>query len=383
MSEPLVYLDNNATTPIDPQVLEAMLPFFTTHFANAASTSHSMGLDVSDAVENAREQIAHSIGASLREVIFTSGATESNNLAIKGVLRRAGRGSHVIVNAAEHKAVLDPVARLRREGFEVTVLPVDENACVSIDSVSAAIRPNTVLVSAMFANNEVGSINPVAEIGSLCREQDVLFHCDAAQALGKVSFDLESLNVDLLSLSAHKVYGPKGVGVLYVRDREPAVPIEPLMHGGGHEDGLRSGTLPAPLIVGFGEAAALAARSGESDAQQVQSMRDALWLALTTAFDDLILNGDSKNRLAGTLNFSVPDVDGDVLLSNIEGIAVSSGSACTTAEPEPSHVLRAMGRSSDLARASLRVSFGRFNRPEDVDVAAAAITKAIEETRAS
>jgi cysteine desulfurase len=381
MAASMIYLDNNATTPVDPRVLDAMLPFFTTHFANAASTSHSMGLDVSDAVENARQQLAESIGAGLREIVFTSGATESNNLAIKGVLRRAGNGSHVIVNAAEHKAVLDPVARLRREGFEVTILPVEKTGCVSANAVREAIKPNTVLVSIMFANNEVGSINPVAEIGSTCREHNVLFHCDAAQAFGKLPLNLQEFHVDLLSLSAHKLYGPKGIGALYVREREPSVPIEPQMHGGGHENGLRSGTLAAPLIVGFGEAAVIAAKSVGTEANRLKTMRDGLWRKLTERFDDLVLNGCPNNRLPGTLNFAVPGVDGDVLLSNVEGIAISSGSACTTAEPEPSHVLRAMGRSSELARASLRISFGRQNVAEDVDVAANCISKAIEQTR--
>lgn len=373
----LVYLDNNATTPVDPRVFDAMRDWFTKQCGNAASVSHDFGLDASDAVENAREQIADCLGAGLREIVFTSGATESNNLALKGVVRAAGPGSHLIVSAAEHKAVLDPARKLGREGFAVTVLPVDEYGCITAGAVAAAIRPETALVSIIFANNEVGSINPIAEIGAVCREAGVLFHSDAAQAFGKIDVDPTSLNVDLLSLSAHKLYGPKGIGALYVRECEPAIRIEPLFHGGGHENNLRSGTLPVPLIVGFGEASRLAHDIQRVEAGRLTDLREQLWHHMQGEVSGLVLNGHPKRRIPGNLNFSVPDVDGDVLLSEIEGIAISAGSACTSAESEPSYVLRAMGRSSQLARASLRFGFGRFNSEADAAIAADKTVSAI------
>lgn len=369
MMSSAVYLDNNATTQVDPRVVEAMLPYFTEHYANAASTSHAMGLDASDAVETAREQVADCLNANLREIVFTSGATEANNIAIKGLLRASPGRAHVVVSAAEHRAVLDPIDRMRREGVMVSVVPVDRSGCVSVKDVERELRPNTAMVSIMFANNEVGSINPVHEIGRLCRERDVLFHCDAVQAFGKVRVDTKAMNVDLLSISAHKLYGPKGVGALYIREVSPAIRIEPLFNGGGHENQLRSGTLPVPLIVGFGKAATLAIESMEDESEKYRVMQDRLWSRLVDQIPGVKLNGQEDGGLANTLNFSLPGVDGEELLANIEGIAISSGSACTSSEPEPSHVLRAMGVSSELAKASVRVSFGRFNTSDDVDVA--------------
>ena len=377
MTASLVYLDNNATTPVDPEVLNAMLPWFSERFGNAASITHQMGLDASDAVEGARQQIADSLNVGLREVIFTSGATESNNLAIKGTMRSAGRGTHLIVSSAEHKAVLDPANRLRREGFDVTVLPVDTHGCVSPESVRQALRPTTALVSVMLANNEVGSLNPITDIGEICREAGVLLHCDAAQALGKIDVKPADLNVDLMSLSAHKVYGPKGIGALYVRETEPALRIEPLQHGGGHENSLRSGTLPVPLIVAFGAATQIATDNLDTESKTLHDLRQQCWNQLNSQLDGLTLNGHPENRIPGNLNFSVPDVDGDVLMSNIVGVAISNGSACTTADPEPSHVLLAMGRSARTARASLRLGFGRFNTAADVSVAVSSIVAAV------
>ncbi len=381
MTDRPVYLDNHATTQVDPRVVDVMLPLFATHYGNAASTSHDMGLDASDVVETAREKIGLAIGAGLREIVFTSGATEANNIAIKGVLRSRGKDSHLIVNAAEHKAVLDPASRLRREGFGVTVLPVDEHACIDAESIASAIRPETVLVSVMLVNNEVGSINSVREITDVCGERGVLVHCDASQAFGKMPLDVRDLGVDLLSLSAHKAYGPKGVGILFVKESEPAIRIEPLVHGGGHENGLRSGTLPVPLIAGFGAAARLAVDELEEETARIRKLRDKLWQGLKNACPDLILNGHPECRAAGNLNVSVPNVDGDVLITEIEDIAVSAGSACTTAEPEPSHVLRAIGRSSELARASIRFGVGRFNTADDIRTAIRATVSAIERAR--
>ena len=374
-----VYLDNHATTPVDPRVLESMLPYFTRHVGNAAS-SHAFGTIAADAVETARGEIARAISADPREIVFTSGATESNNLAIKGVLRSAPAGAHVIVPAAEHRAVLDPVNRLRREGFDVSLIPVDQHGQVSPEFIAEAIQPTTVLVSVMHVNNEVGTINLVTEIADVCRTHGVLFHCDAAQSLGRVELDVGAIGADLLSLSAHKAYGPKGVGALFVR-RDRRIKLDPLVHGGGHEGGLRSGTVPVPLVVGFGAAARIADNERRADANQIGSLRDQLWRRLLADVSDLVLNGHPSQRVAGNLNFSAAEVDGDVLLDEITTVAVSSGSACSTASPEPSHVLRAMGRSARLARASIRCGIGRFNTENDIEVAAESIIAAIRRAR--
>ncbi|HEX4072557.1 MAG TPA: cysteine desulfurase family protein, partial [Planctomycetaceae bacterium] len=354
-----IYLDHHATTPVDPRVLGVMLPYFGEKFGNAASVNHVYGWEAAEAVEAARQKIADLLQADARSLVFTSGATESNNLAIKGVLQAAPPQSHVITTAAEHRSVLDPLRHLARRGTEVTFLNVDSDARVTPDGVARAIRPNTVLVSVIWANNEVGSLNPIREIGELCRERGILFHTDAVPALGKLPVDLSTLPVDLLSGSAHKLYGPKGVGLLYLRRGGPRIAIEPLVHGGGHEQRLRSGTLPVPLIVGFGEACRIAAQEMPAETTRLAALRDHLWQGLSSQLDGLILNGHPSERLAGNLNVSFEGVDGEALMTGISGIAVSSGSACTSADPEPSHVLRAMGRSDSLTRASLRFGLGR------------------------
>lgn len=376
-----VYLDCHATTPVDPRVLESMWPWFGERFGNAASVNHAFGIDAAKAVEQAREQIGTLLHAPPRSLILTSGATEANNLAIKGVMRRAAPGSRLIVNAAEHRAVLDPARRLEREGYDVTIVPVDRFGRVDPAQIAGAITSRTVLVSVMYANNEVGTINPIREIGEICRERGVLFHCDAAQAVGRISVDLETLPVDLLSLSGHKLYAPKGVGVLYIRRGEPAVRIEPLFDGGGHEQGLRSGTLPVPLIVGLGVACELAAASLPEESPRLVSLRDRLWQALSHRLEGLTLNGHSTDRLPGNLHVSFAGVDGEALMHALKVIAVSSGSACTTAEPEPSHVLRAMGIDDRLSKASLRFGLGRFTTEPEIDFAAGYVADVVSQLR--
>ena len=376
-----VYLDHHATTPVDPRVLEAMLPFFGECYGNAASLNHAFGWEAAEAVKTARRQIADVLYVDARTLIFTSGATEANNLALKGVLHSAGSGKHLIVSAAEHRSVLDPAARLKRGGWEVTVLPEDEYGMVEPERVADAIQPNTVLVSVMLANNEVGTINPIAEIGRVCRERGVLLHTDAVQALGRVPVDLGSLPVDLASFSAHKLYGPKGVGALYVRRGEPRIHLEPLFDGGGHERHLRSGTLPVPLIVGFGAACEITGDALSEEHARIAALRDGLWEGLRRALDGVVLNGHPERRLPGNLNVSFERVDGEALMTGLKEIAVSSGSACTTADPEPSHVLRAMGRSDALTRASLRFGLGRFNTAEEVDLAVADVARVVSRLR--
>lgn len=372
-----IYMDNHSTTRVDPRVLEAMLPFFSEIYGNAASINHVFGEDAARTVETARREVAAMLGTSAREIIFTSGATEANNIALKGVLQAAGAGNHLITTAAEHRAVLDPAKKLKREGFGLTILPVDRHAVVDPQQVAEAIRPETVLVSVIFANNEVGSINPVAEIGKICRERGVLFHTDAVQAAGKLPIDLSALPVDLLSLSAHKMYGPKGVGALYVRRGAPRIHIEPLFDGGGHEFRVRSGTLPVPLIVGFGKACELAGELMEEESRWVAGLRDRLQQELCEALDGVHVNGHPQDRLAGNLNVSFEVVDGDALMTSIRDVAVSSGSACTSADPEPSHVLRAMGLDDALTRASLRFGLGRFNTADEVEFSIRAVAEAV------
>jgi cysteine desulfurase len=380
-STKVVYLDHHATTPVDPRVFDAMRPYFTERFGNAASIGHAFGTEAANAVEQGREQVAALLGCSPRALIFTSGATESNNLAIKGALRAAPAGSHLIVSAAEHRAVLDPARRLEREGFELTIVPVDECGSVDVQRVADAIGPRTVLVSVMLVNNEVGTINPLAEIGELCRRRGVLLHCDAAQAVGRIPVRLDELPVDLLSASAHKLYGPKGVGALYVRRSGPRVRLEPLIDGGGHEQRLRSGTLPVPLIAGFGTAAELAAGVMPEESRRLAELTERLWLRLSRQTADCTVNGHPTRRVPGNLNVGFHGVDGDALLAGLKGIAVSSGSACTSADPEPSHVLRAMGVPETLARASLRFGIGRFNTAEEIDFAADYVAAAVERLR--
>jgi cysteine desulfurase len=378
-----IYLDHHATTPVDPRVLEAMLPYFRERFGNAASVNHPYGWEAAEAVETAREEIARLLNTDARCLIFTSGATEANNLALKGVVQAAPPQSHVITTAAEHRSVLDPLRRLQRTGTELTILDVDEHARIAPADVAQAIRANTVLVSVICANNEVGSLNRIGEIGELCRERGVLFHTDAVQAAGKIPIDLSELPVDLLSASAHKLYGPKGVGVLFIRREGKRIPLEPLLYGGGHEQRLRSGTLPVPLIVGFGEACRIAAEAMPAESTRLLALRERLWVGLCHELDGLLLNGHPTERLGGNLNVSFEGVDGEALMTGLSGIAVSSGSACTSAEPEPSHVLRAVGRSDSLTRASLRFGIGRETTEPEIDQAIQIVAAAVRRLRAS
>ena len=376
--DPPIYLDHHATTPVDPVVLEAMLPWFTEHFGNAASRGHVEGHRAQRAVESARAQVARHLGCSPKEVVFTSGATESNNLAILGAVRaRGAAGAHVITAATEHKAVLDPVARLAREGARVTVLDVEPDGRLPVERVAEALRPDTVLVSVMAVNNEVGTVQPIPELGALCRERGVLLHCDAAQTAW-TPVDVRAWQVDLLSLSAHKLYGPKGVGALYVRRGRPRIQLEPLQYGGGHERGFRSGTLPVPLIVGMGAAVGLL---GDAEAEaRVARLRDRLWDKLRAA-GGVHLNGGMAHRAPHNLNVSIDGVEAEALLMGIRGIAVSTGSACTSATLEPSHVLRALGLSAGRAQAAIRFGLGRSTTEEEVDRAAAHIVAKVDMLR--
>ena len=382
-----IYLDHQATTPIDPRVVEAMLPFLREDFGNPASKSHVYGWRAEAAVENARERIAAVVGAQPREIIFTSGATESNNLALIGAVGAAfasppgGVRSHVITVETEHRAVLDPCAWLETRGLEVTRLPVDSEGLVDPEAVRAAIHDRTRWVSVMAANNEIGVLQPIEEIGGVCREAGVWFHSDAAQAVGKIPVNVDRLQVDLLSISFHKMYGPKGIGALYVRARNPRVRLEPLMHGGGHEQGLRSGTLPVALIAGAATALDLCAAELEPEAKRQRELRDHLWKRLSRDLDGVVANGHVERRLPGCLNVSFAGVDGDALLSDLEDVAVSSGSACTSAEPEPSYVLAALGLSPEQARASLRFGLGRGTRSEDIERAADCVVSAVRRLR--
>jgi len=377
-----IYLDNHSTTRTDPRVVEAMLPFFAEIYGNPASRNHVFGWKAEEAVDQARAQIAALIGAEARDLVFTSGATESNNLAIKGagqMLRR--QGNHIITVQTEHHAVLDPCRRLQRDGFDVTFLPVDRFGRITPQQVADAITERTTLVSVMLANNEIGALQPVAEIGRICKQRKVLLHTDATQAVGKIPVDVEALQVDLLSLSAHKLYGPKGVGALFVRRREPHVRLEPLFDGGGHERGMRSGTLPVPLSVGFGAACAIAQQEMPGEAARVQGHRERLWHGLRQQLDDLHLNGHPTERLPGNLNVSFAGVRGEALLMALKNIAVSSGSACTSASVEPSYVLRALGVPDDLAHSSIRFGIGRFNTAEETDYAVEEVARQVRHLR--
>ncbi len=377
-----IYLDNHATTPVDPRVLEAMLPFFREKFGNAASRNHPFGWAAEEAVTIAREQVARMLNADPKEIVFTSGSTESNNIAIKGVAETyAEKGKHIITAMTEHKAVLDPCKHLESLGYEVTYLPVDKHARVRAEQVADAIRPDTILVTLMFANNEVGTIHPIADIGRICKERGVLFHTDATQATGKVDTDVQTHGIDLLSLSAHKMYGPKGVGVLYVRRRNPRVRVAPLFDGGGHERGVRSGTLNVPGIVGLGKAAEIAMQDAKKDHDHVLGLRERMSERIFKDLDFVSLNGHPEHRLAGNLNISFAYVEGEALMMGIKDIAVSSGSACTSASLEPSHVLRAMGVGEDSVHTSIRFGLGRFNTVEEVDHAAAETIAAVKRLR--
>jgi cysteine desulfurase len=361
-----IYLDYSATTPVDPRVAAKMIPWLTEHFGNPASRSHSYGWEAEQAVEEAREQVAALVGADAKEIIWTSGATESNNLAIKGAAHfYRSKGKHVITVKTEHKAVIDPVRELEREGFEATYLDVQENGLIDLDAFKAALRPDTILVSVMMVNNEIGVIQPIEEIGEICRERGIVFHVDSAQATGKVDIDLSKLKVDLMSFSAHKTYGPKGVGALYVR-RKPRVRLEAQMHGGGHERGLRSGTLATHQIVGMGEAFRIAREEMTAENARIRRLRDKL-LAGLTDIEATYVNGDLERRVPHNLNISFAYVEGESLIMAVKDIAVSSGSACTSASLEPSYVLRALGRDDELAHSSIRFSIGRFTTEEEID----------------
>lgn len=378
-----IYMDNHSTTRTDPRVVEAMLPFFTQRYGNAASRNHVFGWQAEEAVKAARRQIACMVGATEREIVFTSGATESNNLAIKGVAQAyRGQGKHIITAITEHKAVLDPCKRLEREGFQVTWLPVDHHGRVDPDALARAITPQTILVSIMAANNEIGTLQPIREIGRICKTMSVLFHSDATQAVGKVPMDVESMAIDLLSFSAHKMYGPKGVGALYVRRRDPHVRLEPQIDGGGHEHGLRSGTLAVPLIVGFGLACELCSREMVAESERLKKLRDRLQEAIASHLEGVTLNGHPTERLAGNLNLCFRGIKGEALLISMKDVAVSSGSACTSAQAAPSHVLKALGLSDDLVDSSLRFGLGRFNTGEEVEYAADSVIRCVERLRA-
>jgi cysteine desulfurase len=377
-----IYLDCHATTPVDPRVLEAMLPFFTEHFGNAASRNHPFGWTAGKAVEHAREQIGSLIGGRFRNVVFTSGATESNNLAIKGAARRAPRERrHIVTIASEHRAVLDTCGALEGEGFRITYLDVDCEGTVDLDRLRAVVGADTLLVSAMSANNEIGVLHPIAEIASIAHAQGALCHCDAVQSAGLVPLSVRDAGLDLVSLSAHKMYGPKGIGALYIAKKDPAIDLEPMIHGGGHERGFRSGTLNVPAIVGFGQAAELCAVNGASEAARLRALRDRLWGALST-LDGIHMNGPAEPRLPNNLNVRVDGVHGESLLKSIAGdVAVSSGAACATASADPSHVLRAIGLSDEEARASIRFGLGRFTTEQEIDASAEIVMGAVQSLR--
>lgn len=364
-----VYLDNQATTPVDPRVLDAMMPYFKEKFGNPHSRSHSYGWDVEDDVEAARADVAEIIGADPKEIIYTSGATESNNLAIKGVARFYGdRKRRIVTVLTEHKCVLDSCRHLQQEGFEVTYLPVQANGLIDLDELRAAIDDETALVSVMGVNNEIGVIQPLAEIGAICRERKVFFHTDCAQAVGKIPLDVNAMNIDLMSISGHKIYGPMGIGALYVR-RRPRVRLQALINGGGQERGMRSGTLPAPLCIGLGAACRIAHEEMAMETERVRMLARRLNKGITDRLDDVILNGDAERRVAGNLNLSFSYVEGESLMMAIKDLAVSSGSACTSASLEPSYVLRALGVDEELAHTSIRFGIGRFNTEAEIDYA--------------
>jgi cysteine desulfurase len=377
-----IYLDNHSTTPCDPRVLEMMLPYFTEKFGNAASRNHSFGWEAEEAVEVARKQIAHLIQADAKEIIFTSGATESDNLALQGVVEMyREKGNHIITSSTEHRAVIDTAKYLEKKGIKVTFLPVDKAGMVSPDDVRNAITDQTILISIMMANNEIGTINPVAAIGKVAKEKGVLFHCDATQGVGKIPVNVQEMGIDLMSFTAHKIYGPKGVGALYVRRKAPRVRLEAMMYGGGHERGMRSGTLAVPLIVGFGKACELCEQEMSTESVRMAKMRDRLQEGIMKGMDEVYLNGHPTERLPNNLNISFAYVEGEALLMGVKEIALSSGSACTSATLEPSYVLRALGVGSDLAHSSIRFGLGRFNTDEEVEYTIDRMIKAVTHLR--
>ena len=377
-----IFMDNHSTTPMDPRVLEAMLPYFTQKFGNAASRNHQFGWEAEEAVENARKQIAKLINCDAKEIVFTSGATESDNLALKGVVEMyKEKGDHVITCSTEHRAVLDTCKSLEKRGIKVTYLPVAKDGLVSPDDVRNAITDKTILISIMLANNEIGTIHPIAEIARIAKEKGILLHCDATQGVGKIPVDVETLKVDLMSFTAHKIYGPKGVGALYVRKKGPRVRLVPQIDGGGHERGMRSGTLPVPLVVGFGKACELCEQEMPTESKRISALRDRLQAQIMGSLDECYLNGHPTQRLPHNLNISFAYVEGEALLMGVKEIALSSGSACTSATLEPSYVLRALGVGSDLAHSSIRFGLGRFTTAEEVDYTAKRMVEAVKRLR--
>ena len=377
-----IYMDNHATTPVDPRVVETMLPFFTENFGNAASRNHEFGWKAEEGVEHAREQAARLIGATPKEIIWTSGATESNNLAIKGVAEMyREKGNHIITEVTEHKAVLDTCKRLEKYGYEVTYLPVAKEGRVDLDDLRRAITPKTILITIMYANNEIGVVQPIAEIGAIAKEKGVFFHVDGVQAVGKIPVDVMKDNIDLMSMSGHKIYGPKGVGALYVRRRNPRVQLAPLIDGGGHERGMRSGTLNVTGIVGFGKACELCQEGMPTESVRMRGLRDRLKESIFSQLDEVFVNGSMTQRLPNNLNISFAYVEGESMLMGINDIAVSSGSACTSATLEPSYVLKALGVGEDLAHTSIRFGLGRFNTEEEVDYVSARVVETVRRLR--
>lgn len=380
MSSRPIYFDYSATTPVDPRVVEKMIPWLYQNFGNPASNSHAYGWDAEEAVELARAQVAELVNADPREIVWTSGATESNNLALKGAAAfYASRGKHIVTVKTEHKAVLDTCRELERQGYEVTYLQVEDNGLLDLDAFKAALRPDTILASVMYVNNEIGVVQDIAAIGDICREKGVVFHVDAAQATGKVGIDLQALKVDLMSFSAHKTYGPKGVGALYIR-RKPRIRLEAQMHGGGHERGFRSGTLAPHQIVGMGEAFRLAALEMQAENDRLRILRDRLWHGLSQ-IPEVFLNGDATQRVVHNLNVSFSYIEGESLIMALKELAVSSGSACTSASLEPSYVLRALGRSDELAHSSIRFTLGRYTTAADIDFAINLLTTRVAKLR--
>jgi cysteine desulfurase len=377
-----IYLDNHATTPVDPRVLEAMTPYFTDKFGNAASRNHEFGWVAEEAVENSRAQIARLINATPKEIVFTSGATESTNLAIKGVAEMyREKGNHIITQVTEHKATLDTCKRLEKYGYEVTYLPVEKDGRINLDDLRRALTPKTILISIMYANNEIGVVQPIAEIGKIAKEKGIFFHVDGVQAVGKIPVDVQKDGIDLLSISAHKIYGPKGVGALYVRRKNPRVQLSAIIDGGGHERGMRSGTLNVPGIVGLGKACELCQQEMAAESEKLRQLRDKLTKSIMTRLDETYINGSMEHRLPHNVNISFAYVEGESLLMGINDIAVSSGSACTSATLEPSYVLKALGVGEDLAHTSIRFGIGRFNTEEEVNYVADRVVETVQRLR--
>jgi len=377
-----IYMDNHATTPLDPRVLAAMMPYFTDKFGNAASRNHSFGWEAEEAVENGRKQVADLIGATAKEIIFTSGATESDNIALKGAAEMyAEKGDHIITTAIEHKAILDSASWLEQRNIRVTYLPVGRDGLIDLEQLEQAMTDRTILVSVMAANNEIGTVQPIREIGALTRKRGILFHTDAVQAAGKIKLDVDDMNIDIMSLSAHKIYGPKGIGALYVRRKGPRVRLTPVVHGGGHERGMRSGTLNVPGIVGFGKACEICAREMESENTRLRALRDRLKERIMNHLDEAYINGSMEHRLPNNLNISFAYVEGESLMMGLKDVALSSGSACTSASLEPSYVLKALGVGEELAHSSIRFGLGRFNTEEEVDYVAQKIVENVKRLR--